>query len=97
MLLDDVCRIVGAREWLDEFRRVDEGNVILLLGKGVEDIWRKWESAYCIGWIDSGREGSSCMVRLLLDIGPPLSFLEQLIDFNLWINFYLVCHLELGS
>ena len=24
MVLDDVCGIVGAREWLDEFCRVDE-------------------------------------------------------------------------
>ena len=29
------------------------------------------ESVYCIGWVD-GTEGSSCMSRLLLDIGPPL-------------------------
>ena len=37
MLLDDVCRILGGREWLDEFWRVDEeGMVALLLGKGVE-------------------------------------------------------------
>ena len=37
MLLDDVGRIVGAGEWLDEFWRVDEeGKVLLLLGKGVE-------------------------------------------------------------
>ena len=33
VLLDDVCRIVGAREWLDEFWREDEeGNVALLFG-----------------------------------------------------------------
>ena len=33
-----------------------------------------WESAYCIGWADGGREGSNCcMGRLLLDTGPPLS------------------------
>ena len=39
MMLDDVCRTVGGREWLDEFRRVDEvGKVALLLGKGVEGI-----------------------------------------------------------
>ena len=43
-----------------------------------------WESVYCIGWVDGGREGSNCsMGRLLLDIGPllfvsPLSLLEQL-------------------
>ena len=36
VLLDDVCRIEGSREWLDEFWRVDEeGKVALLLGKGV--------------------------------------------------------------
>ena len=39
VLLDDVYRIVGAREWLDEFWREDEeGKVALLLGKGVEGI-----------------------------------------------------------
>ena len=33
-----------------------------------------WESMYCIGWVDDGREGSNCsMGSLLLDIGPPLS------------------------
>ena len=39
MQLNDVCRIVGSGEWLDEFWRVDEeGKVALLLGKGVEGI-----------------------------------------------------------
>ena len=39
VLLDDVCRIVGARVWLDEFWRVDEeGKVALLLGREVEAI-----------------------------------------------------------
>ena len=44
VLLDDVCRIVGAREWLGEFWRVDEeGEVALLLGKGVEGKgWRAY-------------------------------------------------------
>ena len=42
-----------------------------------------WESVYCIGWVDGGREGSNCcMGRLLLDIGSPfslpLSHLEKL-------------------
>ena len=40
-----------------------------------------WESTFCIGWVDGGREGSNCcMCRLLLDIGPPLplSLFEQL-------------------
>ena len=38
-----------------------------------------WESAYCTGWVDSGKEGSNCcMGRLLFDIGPPLSLHEQL-------------------
>ena len=37
-----MCRIVGAREWLDEFWKVDEERkVILLLGKGVEGICNK--------------------------------------------------------
>ena len=32
-----------------------------------------WESVYCIGWVDGGRDGSNCcMGRLLLNIGPPL-------------------------
>ena len=54
--------------------------LVLVLEKGVEAICNKatedwmWESAYCIGWVDVGREGSNCyMGRLLLDIGPPLS------------------------
>ena len=73
-----MCRIVSAREWLDEFWRVDEeGKVALLLGKGEEGMcnrgWRMWESVYWIGWVDGGRDGSNCMGRLLLDIGPPLS------------------------
>ena len=39
VLLDAVCRIVWAREWLDEFCRVDEeGKEALLLGKEVEGI-----------------------------------------------------------
>ena len=39
MPLDDVCRIVVAREWLDEFWRVDEERkVALLFGKWVEGI-----------------------------------------------------------
>ena len=39
VLLVDVCRIVGTREWLGEFWRVDEyGKMALLLGKGVEGI-----------------------------------------------------------
>ena len=42
VLLDDVCRIVGAREWLDEFCRVDEeGKEALLLGKEVEGICKR--------------------------------------------------------
>ena len=28
-----------------------------------------WESVYCIGWVDGGREGSNCsMGSLFLDI-----------------------------
>ena len=34
MLLDDVCRIVGAREWRDDWRMDKEGKVALLLEKG---------------------------------------------------------------
>ena len=37
-----MCRIMGAREWLDEFWIVDEeGKVTLLLGRGVEGICNK--------------------------------------------------------
>ena len=32
-----------------------------------------WESAYCIGWIDGGRERSNYFMGRLLDIGPPFS------------------------
>ena len=39
VLLDDVCRIVGPREWLDHFAVDEEGKVALLLGKGVKDIY----------------------------------------------------------
>ena len=42
VLLDDVCRIVWAREWLDEFWRLDEKEkVALLLGKGVEGVCKQ--------------------------------------------------------
>ena len=42
VLLDEVCRIVGAREWLDELWRVDmESKVALLLGKGVDCIYNR--------------------------------------------------------
>ena len=35
-----------------------------------------WESVYCIVRVDGGREGSNCCIgRLLLDIGPPFSFI----------------------
>ena len=77
----------GAREWLDEFCRVDkEGKVALLLekrGGGIcNRVMEYVGSVYCIGWADGGREGSNCcMGRLLLDIAPfssPLSLLEQL-------------------
>ena len=40
VVLDDVYIIVGTREWLDEFWRMDEeGKVTLLLGKRVEGIY----------------------------------------------------------
>ena len=39
VLLDNVCRIVGVKEWLGEFWTVEEeGKVALLLEKGVEGI-----------------------------------------------------------
>ena len=42
VLLVDLCRIVGARERLDEYQRVKkEGNVALLLGRGLEGIYNK--------------------------------------------------------
>ena len=52
---------------------------------------------WCIGWVDGGREGSKYMVRLLLDIGPPLSCQlspslnswTQFIAFNSGLLFYL--------
>ena len=63
----------------------------LLLGKRVEGIvtewWRMCESAYCIGWVDGGREGSKCsMGKLLLDIGPPLSCHLSL-SLNSWTQY----------
>ena len=81
MVLEDVSTIVGAGEWLNEFWRVDEeGKVALLFGIRVEGICNGvMECVCCIGWVDGGRGGSNCcMGRLLLDIGPPLSLLEQL-------------------
>ena len=40
--VNDVCRIVGAIEWLVEFWGAEEeGKVALLLGNGVEDICNK--------------------------------------------------------
>ena len=53
--------------------------------------------AYCIGWVEGGKEGSSCcMGRLLLDTGPPpflspLSFLEQLDTVVDTFLFSLLC------
>ena len=34
MLLDDVCRIVGAREWLDEFWRMEEDGKVAVGKRG---------------------------------------------------------------
>ena len=53
----------------------EEGKVALLMGKGVEGVCNRVmedvASAYYIGWVEGGREGSNCcMGRLLLDIGP---------------------------
>ena len=53
VLLNDVCRIVGGRERLDEFWRVDEEEkVILLLGKGAEGICNRVikEVGECVWW-----------------------------------------------
>ena len=37
--MDDVSRIVGAGEWLEQYGRVcNKGMVALLLGKGVEGV-----------------------------------------------------------
>ena len=39
VLVDEASRIVGAREWLEEYGSVyKEGKVALLLGKGVEGV-----------------------------------------------------------
>ena len=39
-----------------------------------------WESAYSIGCVDCGSKGSNCcMGRLLLDIGPLLSYHVSLV------------------
>ena len=108
MVLEDVSRIVGAGEWLDEFWIVDEERKLaLLLGKGDEGICdRVMESVYCIGWVGGGREGSNCCIgRLLLDIGPPpscylppsLNSWTQCIAFDYCITVYLVCHFKLGG
>ena len=55
--LEDVCRIVGTGEQLDEFWRVDEdGKVVLLLGKGVEGVCNRVIEevgecvVYWLGW-----------------------------------------------
>ena len=86
--------------------------VALLLERGIEAICNRamedwmWESAYCIGWVDVGRERSNCCKgNFWLDIGPPLSChlslslnsWTQCIALKKWITFYLVCHLELGT
>ena len=101
MLLDDMCIIVGARKWLDDFCRVyEEGKVALLLEKGVEAICNRVIE-------DVGECILYCLSRWwqrrkpLLDIGPPLSChlspsLNSWTQY-MWTTFYLVCHLELGS
>ncbi len=57
---------------MDEFWRVDEEvKVALLLGKGVEGICNrvmKDVDAYCIVWVDGGRDGSNCCTGRLLDM-----------------------------
>ena len=71
VLLDEVFRIEGAESiWINfgEWMRRESWHCYWEKG------WSRWECAYCIGWVDGGREGSNCcMCRLLLDIGPPLS------------------------
>ena len=68
------------------------GKLALLLGKRVEGISNRvmeevGECVCCIGWVDSGREGSNCcMGRLLLDIGPPLSC-HLSPSLNSWIQY----------
>ena len=64
VLSDNVCRIVGAREWLDEFWRVnEEGKIALLLGNGVEGICNRVMAnvgKYLLYWLDKwGREESN--------------------------------------
>ena len=74
--VQDVSRIVGAREWLDEFWRVNvEGKVALLLGNRVEDICHRDVGVWVVYRLgNGGREESNCfMLRLLLDFGPPLT------------------------
>ena len=42
----------------------------LLLGNGVRGCMM--EMRECFSWVDGGREGNHCCIRLLLDIGPLL-------------------------
>ena len=69
-LVDEVRRIMGAGEWLDEFGNVGkEEKMALVLGKGVEgvskDCWRKRWVNICIVNESGGKEGRIyCMVRL---------------------------------
>ena len=49
MLLDDVCRIVGAREWVDEFWRVDEE------GKVWHCCWEKEGKVWHCCWEKEGK------------------------------------------
>ena len=52
-----MCRIVGAREWLDTFwRMVKEGKVVLLLGNGMVGRCRMWESIVLVGWMVAEKE-----------------------------------------
>ena len=87
VLLDDVCRIMGTRESLDEFLRVEEEKkVALLLGKGVEGICNRVivDVGECIlHWLGRWwQRRKQLLYRLLLGIDPPLtcplSPLEQL-------------------
>ena len=71
VLLDDVCRIVGAGERLDKFWRVEEeGKIALLFGKVVLDISTRVmeEVGECIeyGWVDGSRKGRKVEILILL-------------------------------
>ena len=70
---------MGAGEWLDEFWGVDVEGMMALLLVGVEGICNRvmWEVGLCVVYRlgNDGREESNCcMVRLLMDFGPALTY-----------------------